>query len=233
MTTDKTQILDKIQKMMAKAKNNTSPEEAATAAALAAKMMEKHNIEEADLDLGGEEDVVEETFGIPGSHRSGDLKSKSTWQGELAAVIAPAFGCACIWRIAREVKSTRLVIAGQPRDVKAAIAAKDFCHREIDKLTAKFAGGQGRAFGVSFRVGCVQAIRKAIDEERAALRKEMEGHVSETALVVVDSRAQEAMESFGKVRKSRSNRNENVEAFMRGMVAGQNVWSGTKTRIEG
>lgn len=227
-------ILDRIRKLLALGESD-NPHEAALAMARAAALMEKHQIAEADVDGGGDEDVIEETFGFPGSHRSGDLKTKSTWQGELAAVVSRAFGCAAVWRTSRQGpnKRARIVIAGRKQDVAAAIAAKDFCHREIDRLTAKFSNGQGRSFGVAFRVGAVQAIREAIDEERAALRAEMQGQVSETALVIVDTRSDAAMESFGEVRKSRSNLEPDALAFMQGRSAGQSVWSGTKQRIEG
>ena len=94
-------VLDKIKKLLALSDNNDSVEEAASAAAMAAALMEKHSIAQAELDGGGEEDVVESTFGIPGSHRSGELKQKSTWQGELASAVAPAFGCAVVWRTRR------------------------------------------------------------------------------------------------------------------------------------
>lgn len=231
MSSSNEKVLERIRKLLALSNNNDSPAESALAAAQAAALMEKHSIAEADVDGGGDEDVVEDTFGIPGSHRSGDLKQKSTWQGELACVVAEAFGCAAIWRLNRGV--ARLVIAGRKQDVAAAIAAKDFCHREIDRLTAKHTQGRGRKWGVSFRVGCVDAIRDAVAIERAALREEMRGTVSDSALVVVDDRAAAALESFGKVRKSRTNHNPNAEAFFTGRVAGQHTWNGTKTRLNG
>lgn len=230
------QVIEKIQKLLNLSKNNDSPEEAASAASLATTLMEKHNIEMADVESGdgADAEIVDEAFGVPGSHRDGRLKSKSGWQGELATVIAPAFGCAVIWRTTRDLDGTKrctLTIAGRKNDVAAAIMAKEFCHREIDTLTAKHAGGRGRSYGVSFRVGAVHTIREQINAERAALRTEMQGTVSSSALVVVDTRAEAAKESFGRTRKSRSSRKHNAEAFFKGQAAGQSVWNGTKSRI--
>ena len=55
--------------------------------------MEAHDIAEADVSCQIDEEIVELPFGIPGSHRDGQLGKKSSWQGELAVVVAEAFGC--------------------------------------------------------------------------------------------------------------------------------------------
>jgi hypothetical protein len=184
--------------------------------------MERHQIMAADVDSGGEEDedITYSSFGP-------SLRRKSTWQGALAKVISEAFGCAVCW------SGSNLMIAGRPKDVEAAVIARGYCHREIDRLTAYFAAGRGRGFGVSFRMGCVHAVGQAIDKERAELRQEMQGHVSETALVVVDQRAAEAEESFGKLRKVRSNMWGNDLAYATGVVTGRDIYQGTKPRVEG
>ena len=111
--------------------------------------------------------------------------------------------------------------------------ARDHCHHEIDRLTVFFAAGRGRQFGVSFRMGCVHAIHEAIEKERAELRQEMRGHVSETALVVVDQRADEATKSFGKMSVVRSNMRGNDLAYATGIVSGRDIYQGTKPRVEG
>lgn len=223
------EALAKVRKLLALGESDNE-HEAALAVARAQAIMEEHDIAEADVDGGGAEDeITEAVFGIPGSHRSGELGKKSTWQGELSYVIAKAHGCAAIWRLRRG--SARLVIAGRPRDVAVAIEIKDFCHREIDRLTAKYSNGKGRSWGVSFRMGCVEAIRAAINEEREALHERMRDQVSETALTVYDDRHAKAYASFGQVRKSRANNHPNLDAWMAGRAAGQHVWSGTKKRV--
>ena len=221
MSDDHEKVLERIRKLLALAGNNDNLNESAIAAAQAAKLMERHQIMAADVDSGEEdEDVAEFNFGP-------FLRRKSTWQGALAKVIADAFGCAVCW------DGPSLLIAGRPKDVEAAVIARDYCHGEIDRLTAYFASGRGRGFGVSFRMGCVHSIGLAIEKERAELRQEMQGHVSETALVVVDQRANEAHESFGKTKKIRSNLQANDVAYATGIVTGRDIYQGTKPRVEG
>ena len=110
--------------------------------------------------------------------------------------------------------------------------ARDYCHHEIDRLTAFFAAGRGRAFGVAFRMGCVHSIDEAIQKEQAELRREMQGHVSETALVIVDQRAEEAREAFGPLKKTKSNLSGNNLAYATGIVSGRAIYQGTKIRVE-
>lgn len=244
MSTSNEKVLDQVRKLLALAENNDNPNEAAAAAAHAATLMERHSIEEAEImDVGTDEDIVELTFGVEGASRgrSGEMKSKSTWQGELAVVVSGAFGCAVVWSVTSGFgRVARLKIAGRSSDVKAAIAAKDYCHREIDRLTQRRMdvlrdedAPNRRSAGIAFRLGVIEAIREAIETERAALREQMRGTVSDVALVVVDERAKKAMESFGKVRRSRANHTPDAMAFMSGRAAGQQVWNGTKQRLNG
>ncbi len=220
MSDDYEKALERIRKLLSLAGNNDNLNEAAAAAAAAAKLMERHQILAADVDSGDEkdEDVEHSSFGP-------SLRRKSTWQGALAKVISDAFGCATCW------DGSSLKIAGRSKDVEAAVIARDHCHHEIDRLTAFFAAGRGRGFGVAFRIGCVHSISQAIEKERAELRQEMQGHVSETALVVVDQRANEARESFGKLHKVRSNMQGNDLAYATGIVSGRDIYTGTKPRV--
>ncbi len=213
-------VLERIRKLLALAGNNDNSNESAVAAAQAVKLMERHQIMAADVEGGDdEEDVTESYFGPV-------LKRKSTWQGALALVIAKAFGCATCW------SGSRLLIAGRPRDMEAAAMARDYCHHEIDRLTAYFASGRGRAFGVAFRMGCVHAINEAIQKEQAELRREMQDHVSETALVIVDQRAEEAREAFGELKKTKSNLSGNDIAYAGGIASGRAIYQGTKIHVE-
>ncbi len=222
MSSDHEKILERIRKLLSLSGNNDNLNESAAAAAQAAKLMERHQILAADVDSGDEEDedVAHFSFGP-------SLRRKSTWQGALAKVISDAFGCATVW------DGSDILIAGRPKDVEAAIIARGYCHHEIDRLTAFFAAGRGRGFGVAFRMGCVQSIHEAIQKEQAELRQEMQGLVSETALVVVDQRANEAQESFGKLKKVRSNMQVSDLAYATGIVTGRSIYQGTKPRVEG
>lgn len=217
-------VHEKIRKLLKLAENNPSQEEAAAAAAAAVRLMEKHAIEEAEILGRGPEEVTTRTF-------SDSMKNVTPWRGELASVVASAFGCAAIWR--RYGKGAdrlvELMIAGREKDIDAAIIARDYCQAEVEFLARR--ARISRAEGRSFRFGVVQAIREAIELERAMLRQKMRGEVSESSLMVVDDRADKAMESFGKVRKSRRTSTLQALAFAKGHVMGREVWNGTKARL--
>ena len=174
-------IVEKIQKLLNLADGNSSPEETASAVAMASKLAARHNIELADIGELGDEPMAEETFGVAGSHRDGDLKNVSLWQGQLGKVIADGFGCCAVWRRSPKgigEKRARMLIVGHKEDVAAAIAAKEYCHKEIDRLTAKFGAGMGRNFGQNFRMGCCAAIQEGIKREQTELRASMREEVS-------------------------------------------------------
>lgn len=216
-------VIRKINAALALAKGAGTPEEAATATAIAQKLKERHDICEVDLGVVDEEEIGECLFGIP-------LRRKSGWQGNLADAVAKAFGCSAIWRTGPS--HARIVIAGRRSDVEMAVKVRSHCHAEIDRLTAKNAAGMGRGWGVSFRHGCVQALKQSFEAEREALRREMRGHVSETALAIVDTRSRDAEESFGKLKKAPPTRLSNEGAYVAGIVVGRHIHTGTKPRVE-
>ncbi len=109
----------------------------------------------------------------------------------------------------------------------------DECSQEIDRLTRSHATGKGRQWANSFRGGCVRAIHLAIKDERDALRDELRGVVSETALVIVDTRADEAKGAGPKNLSSgrASTAATNYEAREAGIQAGAGIYNGTRDRI--
>lgn len=229
-------VIDKVRKLYNLAEGNSNPEEAASATAMAAKLMERHAIVEADLGVIDETEMEEQSFGEEDGKRGSVMKSRSTWQGQLAHTIAKGFGCAMVWRRGYDAERNQNVIAmkiaGRPDDIAAAVQAKDFCHREIDRLVRVHGRGKGRTWGNNFRLGCVNSIYEAIRAESEALKEELQGQVSDMALVVVNDRSESAAHEFfphAKTRHVRSNFNR--EARAAGRAAGSNLWTGTKKKV--
>ena len=225
-------IVERIRKLLALAGNNDNAEEAASAASMATRLMEEHAICRADVEEGEEAvpEIVRDWFGPR-------LRKISSWQGFLGTVVAEACGCSTAWVGSRDgwgqKVSAQLVILGEEDDVRNAVQLRDFCHREIDRLTARHTRGRGRRWGVSFRTGCVMAIRDAARREREALREAMRGEVSETALVVMDQRKARADEAMGSTTEVRSNAETDRLAVAEGMVAGRHIYGQSKPRVEG
>ena len=220
------EILDRIQKLLTLGESDNE-HESALAIARAQALMERHRITMADVvgaEAGEKVAEFEVMVGLGGS-KTGRLKRRVGWHGFLAGTIARANGCFMVWA------GPKIFIAGCESDVKAAMAMRSFCQAEIDRLTAKFAAGQGRAWGVAFRNGCVDAIGAAIREEQAALREELRGTVTETALVIVNTRATEARGYFGKLGTSNLSSGSDYSGRAAGRAAGTNIYSGTKARV--
>ncbi|KKN46322.1 hypothetical protein LCGC14_0674390 [marine sediment metagenome] len=221
-------ILSKIRKLLKLAEGTDNKEESASAAAMAAQIMERHNIMEADLPTGDErvKPVMEEVGGLN--------KQMVGWKGRLGCILADAFGCAARWRSVERygIRYIRISMAGRPDDVKVCGLAWDFCEKEIDRLSAKACKGCGRTFGNNYRLGCVDAIKQSIREEKAALHEELRDQVSSSALVVVENRIVEAKKAFNIKYSSRSGGHRHDRgAREQGRHDGQNIWTGTKKRV--
>jgi hypothetical protein len=215
------ELLAKIQKLLSLSRSDNL-HEAALAAARAQEIMERHAIAAAELEQADEEEMERSTIGPR-------LQRRSRWQWDLAKVVAEACGCAVAYMGA----SGTILVVGRKTDVEVAGKIRAYCHAEVDSLTAKFAAGQGSAWGRSFRLGCVAAIGKAIEDERAATRESLRGQVTERALVVVDGKQAEAERALGEVKTVKLGSRPDMLAFATGVVAGRHVWTGTKPRVEG
>ncbi len=185
MTRD--EMLDKVEKLLALS-TSENEHEAASAAAHAAAIMERHAIEMADLGPLGDgvgEALEESTFDPMG-------KRLVQWRARLALVVAEANGCSVYSRrLADGLRNTQIV--GSKQDVGKARLLFDFCVAEIARLTLQNATGRGRAFANAYRHGCVEAIGAAIKAESARIRADATARGSSCALVVAD-RAQAANE---------------------------------------
>lgn len=174
------QILDRIRKLLALASSDNE-HEAALAASRAQALLEKHNMEQADIGEVGEPEPIEERVVF-------EAKGYATWRGRLAANVSTHFGCSC-WR-----QGGRQVFVGRRTDIDAAQVLYLRLIVIVDELTRRDAFGNGRAYVNAFRHGVVTTIGNEMEAQRERTRAEMQGHVSETALVIVNTRTREADE---------------------------------------
>jgi hypothetical protein len=219
----KEEISERLRKLLALA-NSDNEHEAALAMARAQALAERHEIELADLGEADTETIGEETF-----FDSGGSKLPS-WRGGLARTICRANGC-FTYR-----SGPRVFVSGRPSDVKRARAIFQECAYHIDRLARRHARGRGRSYATSFRLGCVAAVSAAIDAEKRRTRDELRGKVTETALVVVDSRRREA-EAFTRAHiplQSSRSRVRVGSGYGAGVSAGAGVYgSASRGRVTG
>lgn len=162
-------VLGRVRKLIELSKSNNSPAEAASAAAMAADMMFKYSIGEADLDMGPtervQEDVVEESV------MKSAGKNREVWKGVLANTLARAFGCRCY--TSRGLGDVKLQVFGLKSAVETVGYMFQYLSKEINRLADEgfarnSAGVHGKSFKNSFRMGAINTINSRLAEQTKA-----------------------------------------------------------------
>jgi len=225
---DRATIINKVQKLLALSQA-TSPEEAASAIAMAQRLMDKHDICEAVLDeMSGEEPAEEvkrwdEPLAV----------SRATWKGQLCRVLCDANGC---FTYKNKTRGT-FGIVGKESNVTTVRYMYRYCERAIDLLAVRQEGG-GKTWINNYRMGCVSAIRDSIEAQQQALRDKLRSDAVGTsalvplnsAIALVDQRLREAQEFAAQNLKIHDAPPPKVrldrEAFATGHMDGGNIYAG-------
>jgi len=176
------EALDKARKLLRLGESDNE-HEAALAMAQAQRILERFEMELADLRVEVEAEPLGEhevRTGRPGVRRM------EHWRLQLCSALARANGVSLFY------SGARITLCGRRSDTARVALLYGECSSEIQRLAATHARGRGRSYANAYRMGAVDAVRRAIQAEREALRAEMQGRVSERALVVVDTRRGEA-----------------------------------------
>lgn len=185
-------IVDKVKKLLRLAES-ADVNEAATAAAAAQRLMENHRIDQAMIDLDGDEGDGVEDEEIENLHddpleASGRL---GRWKSQLAMAIASINGCRIY--LGRGYKDgtaqTTLCIVGRPSDVASVRYLFAYLSGEIERLCKLQGRGLGRTWANSFRMGAVHTVRKRLREAQQKARQEARAKLKgkgTTALVKLD-----------------------------------------------
>lgn len=230
---DLSRIFDRVIKLRALGESDNVNESAA-ALAEAARLMENHSIEEAALVSDAPPaDFVTDTDGPePRGIYSGERIA--VWRSILARECARVAGCFS-YRSKRQ-GITALGAIGTRGDIARYHALYSLCENEVQFLTARHASGKGARFARAFRLGCVKAIIDAIEIERRRLREELRGRVSESSLVVVDTKSQRAQEALGPIERGPTSGRSAIDraGFFLGVSKGQAIYPGaSRRRISG
>lgn len=175
-------ILEKIRKLLALGTSNNVNESAA-AVAMANRLMEQHAITEAMLATADAPDEPVREWEDPL-----DTEGHATWRSRLAVVLAKANRC----QVIRDAKKNIRII-GRASDTNATRYLFAYCTRETDRLASQYKGN-GKTWLNNYRLGVVDAIATKLEEESAALRREMRANAvnpeaMERGIVKVDERA--------------------------------------------
>lgn len=227
MQTDK--ATDKIAKLLRLADKAGSPEEGATAFALAQEMMTRHAISEAQVraaaSAGGfkaEEPIVSRVIWTPKG------KQIPTWVSCLVSAVCQVNGCAPI--IDRTERTPFIKAWGQADDLTKAADLLGAIVGQIEAL-AKRSGFKGRTALNNFRIGAMQTVSKRIKEGRAKALSEAANPTCEAttqAIALVQGASKRAENKMrldcGYVRSAgRASYRSDYEAKAAGRRAGHSV----------
>lgn len=209
-------VMDKIKKLLAL---GTSPNEneAQSALSMAAKLMEKHNIAAADMEVH-EDGSVTMNVGENATHRMPKLTRM--WSERLIGVLDKCFNCQSVI----VTHFDQVITIGAPADLEMHIWYLKKLRLQIMKMAEHkyplVKDQREYALGVTLTVA--ERLKEIFIETREAERSE-----ETTALVVVknDEVQKRVDEMFGKIKKSMVKGPElkNREAFLSGRADGKNV----------
>ena len=210
-------ILDRIRKLLAMAKDSSSPNEAAIAAGRARKLMDEYQVSELDLTSI---DVNE--FGK--ACYDGGFKWRNTAMGWLALAIGRLNDCVVDYERDFSTDHLNLRFKGFLADAVSATEMLSYLHTEMDNQ-AKIAVPNGmprtRADRNAFRLGFASGVKSQVDE---LMRERNKIQTSNgTDLVIVKN--QMVAQKFGmqKTSNGRTNMSGSGTAYQQGVAAGRSA----------
>jgi len=237
-------IIDRIKKLLSLSQSSNE-NEAAQAAAMAAELMLKHEIEEAQVVGAGEApDVIEEV------EQESVAVSKQIvhWKGLILAGLAESMGCRMYYGNTYKTgkRQRTYMVAGQESKRQTIKYMYAYLVEEVERL-ANFAYREeilenkkskvpkddwpsARAWKNAFRLGAASTINNRLCEQRRKTHKEADKAGQSQALVVVE-KAAEAVEVFMKrevpnLKKGSAASFSSGSGYGAGRAAGKNVGLG-------
>jgi hypothetical protein len=175
--------VNRVRKLLRLARNNGNENEAASALAMAQKIMMEHDIQDV-------EDAVEQ-IAVRGEWKSFRVNQK--WQQFLSSAVAELYSC----RVVISKRTGQVRFYGKQSSILVAADTLDWVNDQVTdlfkqalKAFQKTLGGGGRIndhahtdFRNSFKEACALRVYQRVKEIIARARNEIPGHMS---LIVID-----------------------------------------------
>lgn len=227
-------IIEKVRKLLSLAEGTDSEAEAAAAAAQAQRLMTKHSIAAAMLEVKNDGREKAEDIVNPRSH----LGKYASWKGVVLGSVAKANGCG-FYKSSRNEYATHhsMHLFGRPSDIDLCRELFEWIVIEIDSLASMNCKGEGRTFSHNYRYGAAESVASAVKKEwDDAEREAVAGETGNALMVIEDAlalRRDHALEvqrygtvKIGLRRGKGSNFNANDEARRAGRRDGQGIYQG-------
>lgn len=220
-------IIERIQKLLALSKSD-NPNEAANAAALADKLINKHQISNAELQATSHEQVPVDRYKDPiySSAR------RTAWKAHLASALARHYDCAVYISFGHEGrnKTSNYTLVGREEDCAIACFMFGWVSNEIERLAKKNAAGLGHNYSQTYCEGAGVGVLEKLRTEKESLRTEAQAEGKGAAIVLLDKKAMEARQkmqqlvpNLGRSAGLGGASNKNGMAFNSGREAGRNM----------
>ena len=203
-------IIDRIRKMLALANNNSNPNEAATAAAMAEKLMRRHQLAHADVVLKDIEESGVETVDI-----GRETVRTPKWHTPLFVGCAELNECTVV--TTRHSGHSWQTFYGCGGDAQVAAEMTKYLIGEVNRLSKRYGGSKNE-----FRQGAAMTLYQRLQEMSAERRAEMAQAATSKELVVVKSALiQRAVPSTR--REATTMKPRDADAYQAGKDAGSRV----------
>lgn len=183
-------IIDRIQKLLALAANNNSPEEAASAASKAQELMLRHNLDMATVEVADEE-TIDTTLVV---ERIRTASSKlATWKAMLWYGVCNGCGVAGYTTNGHRGMKAGFTAVGIRSSVDTATYMFRWLEKEINTMSLNaleytkepwWDRGDSRRWTNAYRVGAAETVARRLREKMQSVRAEA---TQSTALVRFDS----------------------------------------------
>lgn len=152
------EALERVQKLLRLAKSDNA-NEAATAAAMAQRLIDLHKLDVAALKDESAAEPIED------KHEPID-RQYSTWRARLAVNIATLNGAKCY----RDGKA--LCLVGRKSDVQTVRYLYQWLTQEVERLADNQPSGLGKTWYNNFRLGVIETLIVRLEEQKKATEKE-------------------------------------------------------------
>lgn len=210
-------IISRVRKLLALSENNSNPHEAASAAAMAERIMRKYQIENAEVIVASDPKVQKRSVNHGESRWNEQSRSVPGWVQNLSVSVSKYTDCQA------DRSGGSVHFYGVAGDAEVAAEMFRYLLKEIDRLTLKYMQshlGLGRRASGQFRNGCSSKVSHRLDELRCEREAEFRETSAGTALIEVKQAVIEA--EVGSFTYSRAFLTPDVH-YQAGVEAGGNV----------
>ncbi len=217
-------VIARVKALRALASDCSNLHEAQQAAAKADELIQRHRLEEADLESAGT--ATSEAVGDDGEPLDSWTRSIS-WKLFLAAKLSKHYGCfvsSCRRTCGGYTEGVSINIAGRPSDVHIVRYMYAWLGVEIERLAS---AERGKGARNDFRIGACTGIGNTLAKSRQAAEQiHAQSHGNAAAIVIADRYAAAelwAKTYHGKIGDAHAVKFKNEDALRRGIVAGENI----------